>query len=370
MGECKSAIHTSKSNAEKFCKIVHANIFDPNLVYTYMDAITEYDNILVFNGQALIIEDISGGGEWKKKFLYKLITPSYPTELLWNPRNAEISKAVPAFCVSIHEILSLNIDEISGCFSGGSVEEETKCIEKLYLLASEPLNMLLYSLVFLPGEYRKSIVNDIALSLNVSNAELLKVMRYFGSKFCKEIELKKRILSLNIKEILALIPAGVKKYRLQSIVKTTCNICKVLGCNIVNLIISKEVKKRFPQIVEECKRIVDSRKQCLTVEYKCLELEDLSKLVDIARKGSMKLVMVLGDYSKKILRELVNLQNLYIMVVPEVAYIPVNLCRKEGQRIVQAFGGYLSECFTGLHLNNIWKILVAKTVIIQPSIPR
>ena len=90
------------------CRIIKAGIFDPSLVYTFMDTITEYDNIVIANDQVLVVEDISRSLEWSKKILYKFLTPASSVEILWNCERVDINEFIPGLCMdNLLEIFDL-----------------------------------------------------------------------------------------------------------------------------------------------------------------------------------------------------------------------------------------------------------------------
>lgn len=363
------------------CRIVKAGIFDPSLVYTFMDTITEYDNIIIANDQILVIEDISKSLEWSKKILYKFLAPASSVEILWNCERVNINESTPGICIDrLSEIFDLEklSHGVKGCFKGSSEEEEIKCMEELYLYASEPLNLLLYSLVFMPKGYRELIINDVArslgLRLSTSRSKIMQLFTELSKRYCKESVLGKYIVSSNgfkpIEEIYVLIPRGVKRYRLKAIMKLTNTLCSILSCNNVHLLISKKVKEKSPNIVKLCMKERSNEKTlCRDLEEEGKELRDY--VSEAIGRCKHILIIIMGDYNKQALSKIINDYRGYsvnILIIPEVAYMPKRLCEKSSDlrgKIVNAYGMYLKQCLSS-HMDNhdvFWNLLLTKSLI-------
>ena len=348
-----------------------------------MDTVTEYDNIVIVNDQVLVIEDISKSLEWSKKILYKFLAPASSVEILWNCERVDISEFIPGLCIDrLSEILDLkkSLHGIKGCFKGSSEEEEIKCMEDLYLYASELLNLMLYSLVFMPKRYRDLIINDIAnslgLELGINRSKLMQLFIELGKRYCRESVLEKYVVSSNmdkpIEEIYVLIPRGVKRYRLKVIMVLADSLCRILSCGNIHLLISRKVKEKSPNIVKLCIKERNNEKIfCRDLEKEGKELQDY--VSEAISKRKTILITIVGDYNKQSLARIINDYKGYsvnILIIPEVAYMPRRLCEGSSDsrgKIVNAYGKYLMQCLDSYIDNHdiFWDLLLTKSLIIN-----
>ena len=334
------------------CRIVYASIFDPSLVYTFMDSIVEYDNIIIANDQVFTIEEVSSASEWKKKILYKFLTPAIPVETLWYCRNKDIQKHIPLLCID-KTLKEIKLEYIKGCITcSESVDNEIKCMKNLYMYSSEILNLILYSLTFIPRTYREIIIDDIGKALGIdvhrknSIQKTLKVLKSLGEIYCSS----KKSPSISYKtyssfdKLYILVPTGVKEYRMKSIISLAKRLCILYSCKHIYILISSAVKKKTPEIIGICK------KHCIEKYMECVDLSAHGDNVGNYIESTLDekhnaLIVIVGDYSKKITAEIVRRfkgRNICLLIVPEVVYIPREVKpRKSSKRIVEAFGNFL-----------------------------
>ncbi|MHA1595644.1 MAG: hypothetical protein ACTSXX_13070, partial [Candidatus Baldrarchaeia archaeon] len=200
------------------------NIFDPDIPYAYSDSLFEIDSLIIFKGflkGIFFIEEISNvGEEWHKVLARHIFSPSIPPNL-WIGESD-----------SINELKN----HIGGCITSENFFKgkiRNKMVNKCLLeQASEMVNLLFYSIIFLSERFLKWILADFHSIfggfekkfddiLNIS-----KFMSMLDKSLClKSHEFSKRIECiigvLQKAEILILLPQlGFKEYRVKAIAKS------------------------------------------------------------------------------------------------------------------------------------------------------
>lgn len=364
----------------KACKLINVHIFDPQLVYSFMEALTEYDNIVLIERRLgkdiliskFIIEELSKTKEWVKPYLYGFIAPQQSLAILWQG-NKETLLSINSK-ISITNYLS-NIGFIgNGAFkdlldteycltSSKERKKEVKCLSTTYLKASEVMNMLLYTLILMPKSVLNRVFNDVALSINVRRHHLITsyidLLKALAKKFCHEGN-DSYINSINVDAIIVLHQLSIKELRLSRIL---CLLLAIYRCLIkskstriyIFTIVDKDYSK-FIKILEKFAnevRKLPSISDIKVYKYNVYESKEVLKLItqinELIKKYNA-LIVIFGDHSKNVIANIVNTaisvsnyRDTYMLIVPETSYIPEIYVRNSRMELkVSSVGGYLT----------------------------
>ena len=372
------------------CRLINVYVFDPQLVYTFMESITEYDNFVIYEKEGLlsrvVIEDVSGLGEWRKAYLYQLLRPSHGLAILWGESQGNVkrlSEVIPItpypqpLCTTEDGDSCIKLNNLAFCLTGhhgteSGLRREVDCIREIYWKASEPYNLMLLALTLMSYKALRKIMDDVHISLHSKRNErsngIIATLRDLANTFCNnEIPVisgcRASIEELKNIDVLAALPQlGMHSYRAESaihlLLAIQCCIFSQYNKNVeVHVFLSKAFvdqskeavgmflkPKVKPVNINGCN--VDSINWEVHNRYKS-DSELINDLRNLIRKHKT-LIVIIGDYSKYILTEVLTSLNRdkrnkpYILVVPEVIYAP----KTNGEMKIQSIGGYLTKAAT------------------------
>jgi len=355
-----------------------------------MDSITEYDNLMIYEKEGLlgrvVIEDISGLGEWRKAYLYQLLRSSHGLAVLWGKSQGNVkslSEVIPItpypqpLCATEDGNSCIKLSDLAFCLTGhreseGGLRKEVDCIEEIYWKASEPYNLMLLALTLMSYKSLKKIVDDVRISLHSGHSgrsnRIIATLRDLANTFCNNETpitsgCKAGIEELKNIDVLAVLPQlGMHSYRAKSVVRLLlaiqyCIFSRYNKSIKVHILLSKAfvdqsgdavdvfIKREVgPVNIDGCS--VGSTNWEVRNSFKD-DYELIDYLKSLTRKHKV-LIIIIGDYSKYILTKVLTSLNNdgcskpYILVVPEVMYTP-----KVNERMkIQSIGGYIVRAAT------------------------